>query len=274
MKAIERWGDALRARSVPERILAKAPESPYGFPSELFRRRGRAAVDQVPTPTTTRALEALPQGGSVLDVGVGGGATSLPLAARAGRIIGVDAQQDMLDAFEEAALAAGVPAVETVLGSWPEVANEVPPVDIVVCGHVFYNVQDLAPFVRALGDRARIRVVVELTERHPLAWMADLWSRFHGLRWPEGPGADDAIEALRELGFDPRSEERIETGNRCGGGFERRGDAVALVRRRLCLPGEHDDEIAQALGDRLREVGGLWSAGPAEQTVVTVWWDA
>jgi hypothetical protein len=32
-------------------------------------------------------------------------------------------------------------------------------------------------------------------------------------------------------------------------------------------------EIAEALGDRLALRDGVWSAGPARQVVVTMWWD-
>lgn len=273
MSALTTWSDELRARRIPDEVLAAAPESPYGFPQELFRRRASAAQTSQadPTPTTTRALEALPARGTLLDVGAGGGATSLPLATRAGLIVGVDGQQDMLDAFADAAAAAGV-EVRTIVGAWPDVASQAPVADVVVCGHVAYNVADLAPFARALDEHAVTRVVIELTERHPIAWMADLWETFHGLTWPAGPTAEEAREALRELGFEASRDERVQTGNR-GGGFARREDAVALVRRRLCVKPESDDDVAAALGDRLRAHDGLWSAGPALQTVVTLWWD-
>ena len=65
----------------------------------------------------------------------------------------------------------------------------------------------------------------------------------------------------------------VDTEDMAGSGFERREHAVALVRRRLCLTPERDGEIARALGPRLREHDGLWSAGPREQRVVTLWWD-
>jgi SAM-dependent methyltransferase len=273
MSAVARWGNELRARSVPKPILDAAPESPYGFPAELFRRRGEAAASQPETPTTKRALEALPERGSVLDVGCGGGATSLPMASRAGMIVGVDGQADMLEVFADAARAGGVADVVAVPGSWPEAGARTPAADVVVCGHVLYNVADLAPFVRALSGHARSRVILEITARHPLAWMNDLWERFHGLRWPEGPNDATAVSALGELGFRPRRETRTERNDR-GGGFERRDDAVGLVRRRLCLPPERDAEIEASLGDRLHRSGDLWSAGPPEQEIVTLWWDA
>jgi SAM-dependent methyltransferase len=266
--AIEGWREQLERWAIPPEIVAAAPESPYGFPTELFRIRGERATDRTgPTPTTIRALEVLPDGGRVLDVGCGGGATSLPLAGRAGVLVGVDAQEDMLGGFVANARAAGV-ETEAVHGRWPDVADRVAPVDVAVAGHVLYNVADLEPFVRDLAAVARGRVVFELTERHPLHWMNDLWLGLHHVERPDGPVAADALEALAELGLDPLME--LWTTQPSGGGFERRADAVALVRRRLCLPPDRDDELIDALGSRLVKREGLWTVGPPDQRLATI----
>lgn len=273
MNAAGRWSEALRARTIPAAILDAAPESPWGFPTELFRRRAGAVTD-AHTPTTLRALEALPEGGSVLDVGVGGGATSIPLAARAGLITGFDQQQDMLESFECAARAAGV-ATASVQGTWPADHAAAPSADVVVSGHTIYNVADLVPFVEALTVHATGRVVLEATGRHPLGWMHDLWRTFHGIDMPDEPSIEMAIEVLDAMGIDSHREDRtVDDEHPAGGGFDDAPDAVALIRRRLCLPADRDRDLTQALGDRLRERGGLWTAGPRTGTVVTVWWDA
>lgn len=269
MNALERWRRDIARWGVPEEILAKAPESPWGFPVDLFRVRSERA-DAAPTVSTRRAREALALGGSVLDVGVGGGAASLPLGDLAELTVGVDTSKEMLATFREAARARGIATDERV-GAWPDVAPDTPAADLVLCHHVLYNGIDLEPFVPALDSHARRRVVIEMTATHPLAWMADLWKKFHGVERPSRPTADDALECLVELGLDAHREVRFA--ERGGSGFERRDDAIALVRRRLCLPAYRDAEIADAVGDRLVEHGGLWSTGPAEERLVTLWWD-
>lgn len=270
MNALERWRRDIALWGVPEEIIAKAPESPWGFPVDLFRVRSERAAGAVPTVSTLRAREALAPGGSVLDVGVGGGAASLPLGDLAGLIVGVDTSSEMLATFREVARARGIATKERV-GAWPDVAPDTPVADVVVCHHVLYNGIDLEPFVPALDSHARRRVVIEMTATHPLAWMADLWRRFHGLERPSRPTADDALECLVELGLDAHREDR--PAERGDSGFERRQDAIALVRRRLCLPAGRDTEIADAIGGRLVEHDGLWSTGPADERLVTLWWD-
>jgi precorrin-6B methylase 2 len=271
VRTADRWRERLAAWAVPEDIVAAAPESPYGFATECFRMRGAAVADPEPTPTTRRALEVLPEGGTVLDVGVGGGGTSLPLAAHAGLIVGIDAQPDMLEGFLANASTTGV-AARAVAGVWPAVATDVEIADVAVAGHVLYNVQELEPFVKALNEHAR-RVVVELTQTHPLDWMRDLWLSFHGLERPHGPTADDAAAVLGDSGSEVGREERLVAGRHGNSGFAHRQDAIHSVRKRLCLPADRDEDIAAALGDRLRRVGDLWDVGPTERTVVTFWWD-
>jgi SAM-dependent methyltransferase len=266
---LARWRAQLEAWAIPEEILAAAPESPWSFPVGLFRARAeRAGAGGRQTPSNRAAARWLPPGGSVLDVGAGAGAASLPLAGVAGRLVAVDESAAMVEAFLAAATGAGAHA-EGVQGRWPEVAGRVGPADVVVCHHVLYNVADLAPFAAALTDHARHRVVVELTDRHPLVGLAPLWRRFHGLERPSGPTAGDAAAALAALGLDVERQD-WESGDRLG--FDRFEELVAFTRRRLCLPADRDPEVAEALLETgTRQVGGVWvGAGP--RLVTTMSW--
>jgi SAM-dependent methyltransferase len=266
--ALDRWRQQLEGWAIPEAILAAAPESPWGFPVGLFRSRARRAGERPPTPSTLEAARHLPAGGSVLDVGAGGGAASLPLAGTAGRLVGVDASADMVASFLAAAEAAGVPA-EGVEGTWPEVAGRVGPADVVVCHHVLYNVADLAPFARALTDHARRRVVAELTDRHPLVGLGPLWRRFHGLERPTGPSADDAVAACEALGL---AVDRQDWEHRDRFGFDDFDELVAFTRRRLCLPADRDPEVAEALLEQgTHQVDGVWVSGQPRRVTTLSW---
>jgi SAM-dependent methyltransferase len=256
--ASERWAEALQAWAIPDEILASAPESPWGFPPELFA----PSEAPVSTPSRKRALEALPPGGSVLDVGVGAGAASLGLSPPAARLVGVDESADMLSRFAAAAARQGVP-VRTVRARWPDAAREAGQADVVVCHHVLYNVADLVPFVRALTSAARRRIVVELTAEHPQSGLNPLWLHFHGLVRPSGPDADDAAAVLEEVGITPEVERF--TGPPARSQVDRKA-LVAFARRRLCLPAERDPEVDELLpvsaGLPGRELACLWWSPP------------
>lgn len=250
----------LESWAIPEAILAAAPESPWTFPPALFARSAeRALADTHPTPSRRRAAEAIPPGGSVLDVGAGAGAASLPLAPPAGLITAVDESRPMLDAFAEGAERIGIDHAE-IQGRWPEVSPEVPDADVVVCHHVVYNVADLAPFLRALDGHARRRVVLELTARHPQSDLNPLWLAIHGIQRPAGPTSDDAAEVARSLGYDVQVEAFEHSSMWHGAG---RDERIAFARRRLCVGPERDDEIGRHL-DR--------EPGPTRR-LVSIWWD-
>ena len=252
--AAEHWASELAAWAIPEHIMAQATESPWAFTPALFRPPVEPTPD---TPSRVRAREALPEGGSVLDVGCGGGAAGLALVPPAGQVTGFDQSQELLDMFTARAGELGI-EFEAVQGSWPEDAGSVGPADVVVTHHVAYNVPGLAAFAAELSSHARNRVVMELTGQHPRAGVNDLWRHFWDLDRPEGPTAADVIAVLREVGIEP-GVERVAQENRAVTQEAR----VASVRRYLCLPPEREPEVATLLVDRPAMAG----------EVVTLWWD-
>ena len=213
------------------------------------------------TPSRRRAREALPEEGTVLDVGAGGGAASLPLVPPAARIVAVDQSADMLASFAAGADARGVDH-EEIEGLWPDVAAEVEVADVVVCHHVVYNIADLVPFVRGLDAHAHRRVVLELTDGHPQSSWNALWREIHGVERPTSPKASDAVAVLEEMGLKVGTEafERTNLPH----GHEELSEMVPFVRRQLCVGPDRDAEIENFVRRHGR---------PALLRTVTVWWD-
>jgi Methyltransferase domain len=253
------WATALARWAIPDQLVAAASETPYFFSSTVFAAAADAALDRADdTVSDTVAKEALPDGGAVLDVGVGAGAASLRLPA--GHVIGVDAAGELLGAFTARAARRGIRST-AIQGAWPDVEARTPSAHVVVCHHVVYNVADLAGFATALTAHAERRVVIELTAVHPMAWLAPYWEALHGLRQPDRPTVDDAVALLTGLGLDVRQQRWRRPVQMIG---ESDADAVGRIARRLCLPPARHDELARLLA---------LDPPPTERDVVTLWWE-
>ena len=169
----------------------------------------------------------------------------------------------MLGVFGEMAGDRGVRHM-AITGRWPEIEAAAPIADLVVCHHVVYNVADLVPFLKALTAHAKRRVVIELTEAHPLSGLAPLWLAIHGLERPSRPTASDAAAVARALGYDVHAEPFEHRSLRDGAPLEER---IAFARRQLCVGPERDEEIAAYF-----ELDAAGTDRP--RRLATLWWDA
>ena len=262
------WAEHLRAWAIPDEIVAQAEVPPWAHDPKTF------AVDDTLDPASPifeMARELLPaNGGSVMDIGCGGGRSSMPLAPRATHITGVDESTAMLERFAAAADEAGV-AHRQIQGRWPDVyvnaelrGEPLPTADVVVCHHVLFNVPDIEPFVVALTAAARLGVVVVMPKLHPLSAWNEGWQHFWNLKRPDGPTSDDAVAVLRALGITP--EVVVVPRPAMSRHAEDPKEMVESARRRLCLPKDRDAEIEAWLRDHppsfMREVVVLrWPGG-------------
>jgi len=266
---LDSWRDDLGAWAIPEAITSAVTESPWVLPRQVFARRADRLARTPSGASYERAWEALAPSGTVLDVGSGAGAACLPLAARAATVTAVDSDERMLGMLAGRASAIGLD-LRTVAGRWPDVAAQVAPADVVTCHHVIYNVPDLGPFLAALHNHARRRVVIETTTVHPMTSLNPLWRRFHGLTRPTGPTAADVLAIVAEMGLEARHTEWSRPAEADYATF---AELVDVTRRRLCLPPERASEVEAALldmGMNSERPGDLGSSG---RDVVTIWWE-
>jgi len=205
------------------------------------------------------ARAAMPVGGTVLDVGCGGGVAAFALTPPASHIIGVDHQPEMLAMFIENAKSRNIDA-QTFEGFWPEIADKTPIADIVTSHHVVYNVAQIEDFLVALGDHARHRVVIEMPQHHPLTNASPLWKHFWNVKRPSDPTPENLMNVLKELGFNAnlelweglmRQEVNLE-------------QFAHLSRIRLCLPAEREGEVLDFLKNQPKE---------EFRNLATIWWD-
>lgn len=242
MSAIVSWAEKLADWTIPQHVLERAPRSPYVHDPATF------AVDETLDRSVLSAEVArsvLPKsGGSVLDVGCGGGRAAMSLVPPAERVVGVDQDPLMLESFTQAAAAVGALS-KTIEGNWPDVAVDTPTADVVACHHVAYNVADIEPFVAALTGRARLAVVLVVPIRHPMSAWNDVWRRFWNIERPNGPTSDDFAAVLDEMGIAaerwemPRPPLARHTSDEAS--------RVSGTLRRLCLGEDRTDEVAEFL---------------------------
>jgi len=254
--AADHWRASLGAWAIPDDIIAAAEESPWIHPVELF------LVPSViePSPSHERAREVLHTGDSVLDVGCGAGIAAFALTPPAACVIGVDTQASMLSEFSRNAQLRGVTS-STIEGRWPEVAQDTPSADVVTAHHVVYNVGDIVPFLRALDEHARRRVVLELPDEHPLAPMSAAWRHFWQLERPLGPTSADLVRVLDEMGI--RADRYSWTGAlRTEQNLD---EAAHFMRIRLCLPRSREPDVHEFLATR---------SSTSTRALSTIWWDA
>jgi SAM-dependent methyltransferase len=255
MISSQKWKSDLEAWSIPKEIIDKAPESPWIHPPSLF---------QIPklidlTPSHQKAFEALPANGSILDIGCGGGIAAFAMGKKAGLVIGVDHQVEMLEMFSENAKERNIDS-KVYEGFWPEIESKVQVTDVAVAHHVVYNVQDIVPFIKAMNSHARKRVVIEMPQHHPLSNLSEAWKFFWNLDRPVNPTPQDFVDVLSELGINAhvqlwdgqlRQERNMD-------------DAVRFTRIRLCLPASREAEVRQFLENH---------PSPEIRPLATVWWD-
>ena len=253
--AVDKWREDLALWAIPKEILDSAETKPWIHPPAVFQ-----IPKEIPdSPSHQRALEALPDGGTILDIGCGGGIGAFGSTPPAEHVIGVDQQQEMLDLFEGNAKDYGV-SCETYLGAWPDVAEEVPLADVVTVHHVVYNVGNIKPFIEALDSHAVRRVVIELPIVHPMTPMTAGWKHFWNISRPTQPTAEDFMNVLKELKIDAK----IQYFNgpilldKVIAEFEK------PLRIRLCLPESRNEEVK-----------AFYSENPLPTTrdLAVIWWD-
>lgn len=250
-----KWERDLARWSIPQEILDQAEVAPWVHPPALF------ALPEIinDSPSHVKARESLPENGSILDIGCGGGVATFAIAKSSNHVIGVDHQAEMLDMYSQGAKARDIGS-EVHEGFWPAIADQVPVADVVTVHHVVYNVGVIEPFLREADRHARKRVILELPLLHPMTSASSGWKHFWNLDRPTSPTADDLLLVLNEMGINAHVEKffadfPLEQSAK---------DVAERTRVRLCLPPSRLDEVRSFLVDH---------PSASKRDLAVIWWD-
>jgi SAM-dependent methyltransferase len=272
------WREMLEAWALPPEISRRASESDGSENQDdawqsmalHFQRMTEEALKEPPGPLLSRILGRVTPETTVLDVGAGTGRHTLQLAPHVGRVIAVEPSPAMREVLAAEIEKRGLKNVEIVADRWPEA--RVPIADIVMCANVLYDVQDLVPFISKLDAQARDACFIEITFRHPVARLNELWRRFQGIERPERPDYFDAVAVLHQIGIYANVQiDRVPTSF----WYASLDEAVAGHRRRLHLAPDpkRDAELRAYIREHSREIAGRIYPDPPTRRLVLLWWE-
>lgn len=267
-QAASHWRRELLAWAIPQSLLDAAPQSPYGWPASLWRRRAAAALaSDRHTPTLETIARLAGPGGTILDVGAGTGRASLPLARDGHPVTAVEPNETMLEGL---GAAIGDLPVTIVAGRWPEAKDSVTAHRVAMAAHVVYDVAEVGPFLHAMSDVALEGVVIEMTARHPWVHLGPYYRALIGLERPVGPGWEDLVQVVREV---VRLEPTVELWQRAPDlWFESVDEILDLYGRRLLIGPDRRSELMTLLEPDLISGPDGFQVGTETRDLVTLSW--
>ncbi len=228
--AVARWSAMVRLRREQfERLRVDRPD-----PRDYWQRRALNYFDAVRTRhdpgefvrTVIAACQdaesrgaqwatgAEPSPATVLDVGGGFGAVAVPVAGRGSRVTVVEPHPSMVELLERwAAQERVADRIRVVRQPWPAAVAGIEPHDVVVCSHVLYPIEDVAPFIDALIAATRRSCLITMRFGGPEQVPGELFWDLHGEERVPQPGFGDLCALLAGLGlqFDATTYESDST---------------------------------------------------------------
>lgn len=156
-KLLEGWRDGL-ITSTYYRTLRTEGTSHDDFWRGFGDYDALSALTGYPGQMGSRISECIPSGASVLDIGAGTGALSLPLSRRGCRVTALDPSSYHLDILRRKATAAGCTGIRYIEDVWgPSAAAAAGPVDYAIAAYSMID-PDLRVFLQAMIDCAGLGI--------------------------------------------------------------------------------------------------------------------
>ena len=252
MSAIGTWGEMVRVEHAQsDRIRGVRPTDTWSQSAAQFRADPHRTDDR--TVETLRSR--LNPGETLLDVGAGGGRLALPLALTCRNVTAVEPSPSMCAVLRETARDYGIENLTIVESGWLDA--EVEAVDVALCSHVVYVIEDIGPFVRKMNAHASRLVMAILFQASPISQAYGIWEQVHGERRHALPALPQFLPVLEELGIRAEVTELDQQPSRTFSSLEEAREGMA--RWLFVSPGtDAMTRLDHVLRDALRENNGVW----------------
>ena len=198
MTAAERYGELVHARHAQQARLAQPFDASYW---DRFAPTYRFDPFREPEPQLAAALRLVEAADDVVEVGGGAGRIGLPLALKAQSLRNVEPSAGMREQFGIAVREHGIRNAEVIPSFWP--LPEPLQADVALTVDVTYFISDIAPFLRALHETARRRVMILTWTVPPPNVNAALFEAAFGEAEAPSPGWQELLAVLWECGIVP-----------------------------------------------------------------------
>lgn len=208
---------------------------------------------------------------SLLDIGAGCGALSIPLARAFDDVLALEPSPAMLDELQENARRAGISNIQTNAAPWQESERRLGQFDVVLCANVPTILDHPEKAVPRLEAHARrfVFLVLGTDANANKFFFRELWPRICGTEYPTKKDYFVTYSALYRMGI--RANIMLIRYS-FDQPYRDLDEAVLFWKEHMSLStGAWDTTLREFLSERLESWGGLlWAHVPKVSAVI--WW--
>ncbi len=273
---VEHWRQLVSKREAQSRAVQTKETATGNFwdrRASSFNEMTRQRSDQ-----QDRFLElvssVVDKGTMVMDVGSGVGRHSIPLAKIAKEVIAIEPSEQMGKYLESNVEAEGIRNIRVIRSTW-EKTSQMEPVQVVICSHVIYSIEDIVPFVQKVSDHADKYCFFMIRANQVDGHLSELWKLVHGTEREPEPNLMDFYNLLHQIGI-VANVEIVPFGSGSGSRwtYSTWDGAIEHCRSWLYTPpgGREDDIINHYLKKALVEQDGRYVLPAPQVRAGVVWW--
>jgi len=198
MDAADRYNAMVRARQEQQRRLSKLFDESYW---ERYAHTYRFDPTRSPERSLRELIRRLEWEDEIVEIGGGAGRMGLPLALRAGSLRNIEPSAAMREQFRLSVREHDISNAEAIASAWP--MREPISADVVLTVDVTYFIDDVEPFIRAMHETARRRVMILTWTVPPPNVSSSLFRIAFDEDERPSPGFKELLPVIWDLGIAP-----------------------------------------------------------------------